>query len=250
MKVNRLFLVIIFNLILWGCETKNKNHSNKNKINIEETNSVKNNNFDCLDKPELKEYVSSEVTNFSNGSKIYRQFNCDSSWIVFEKNKIKKNIYKLDKDLIEYSNKLGFVEWIEHKNSILITEKLRSGTDSEYEYVLLDKENGSVIANLGRLLFENKDKNFPFLVTINAEKPNQLIFTNLNNNKSFKSFFDNSNFKKALKFDTYQFLPENLFENPVYLNNQFQIDYKYKFKENESWKLHKVVISLKAENFN
>jgi hypothetical protein len=47
-------------------------------------------NCSCKTQPELNEIISCKKTLFKNGAKIYRQFNCDSSWVVFE-NKNKKN---------------------------------------------------------------------------------------------------------------------------------------------------------------
>jgi hypothetical protein len=79
--------------ILIGC------NSNSEMKAVSEHKTVKNiiqsENCNCEENKELKDYISCKETVFRNGAKIYRQFNCDSSWLVFENKKIKKNIYSL-----------------------------------------------------------------------------------------------------------------------------------------------------------
>ena len=92
-------------------------------------------NCNCKTRPELKEIISCEKTFFKNGAKIYRQYSCDSSWVVFEsKSKKKKILFSIDdKQLIEYTGKLGFAEWFEYKNSFLVEYHTISGCCDPYE---------------------------------------------------------------------------------------------------------------------
>lgn len=59
-------------------------------------------NCKCKSNPILNEIITCKKTIFKNGAKIYRQFNCDSSWVVFEsKYKKKKILDALQGELIE-----------------------------------------------------------------------------------------------------------------------------------------------------
>ena len=165
-KIIKFFLFAIIG-ILFGCNTKNNNQEvfkkDYTKLIDEKSNFTKKNqleNCNCEENTELKDYISCKETVFSNGAKIYRQFNCDSSWLVFENKNHKKNLYSLDKNLIELTSKLGYGDWKEFENSILIEEKLAAGTDAQYNYVVLNKENGEIIKKLGSELYRNEKYNF------------------------------------------------------------------------------------------
>lgn len=100
-------------------------------------------NCSCKKKNQLNEIISCEKTIFKNGAKIYRQFNCDSSWLVFEnKAKKKKILFSLDKDLIELTGRLGYTGCIEYGNTFMIENRLVSGCCDPSEFVLFNKNNG------------------------------------------------------------------------------------------------------------
>lgn len=131
-KLNVFLFTII--VILIGCHSKSENLmvSKNDSIKtitkkIESTKTPHSENCNCDENPGLKDYISCEETIFSNGAKIYRQYNCDSSWVVFENKNLKKNIYSLEKQLIEYTHKLGYVDWVEFKSGLLMYNKTASG---------------------------------------------------------------------------------------------------------------------------
>jgi len=247
------FNVFLFGIIgiLIGCNSKDINQEILKKDSVSEivkkSDSSKKyqlKNCNCEENPELKDYISCEEAVFSNGAKIYRQFNCDSSWLVFENKKIKKNIYSLEKEMIEYTHKLGYVEWYEYEISILFAERLASGTSAPYNFVVINKENGEIIKELGRELYRSDTKDFPIFVSIDANNPTSINFYNFRSNKSYKFPFINKKFQKTLLFDVYELHPEELFENGSIVNGIFKIKYSYKLKENDDFKYEELIIDL------
>lgn len=240
-------------LILWVLFSCNSKDSISNKIEnntISEKATSKSNKYkvcNCEDNLQLADYISCDETLFSNGAKIYRQFNCDSSWLVFQNINYKKIIFSLDKQMIEYTHKLGYVEWNEYEKSILIAERLASGSGASYNYTLINKENGNLIQELGRDLYLNEDKDFPIFVSIDANNPFLIKFTNLKNNKTFNYSFKSKKFMKTLLFDVYEFHPEDLFEEASIKNKVFKIKYRYKLNENDTWKYDNISVDLQNE---
>lgn len=245
-KFSKLSTFLIFG-ILFCCNSKDS-ISNKveNNTILEKAISKSNKYIDCNceDNLQLAEYVSCDETLFSNGAKIYRQFNCDSSWLVFQNKNYKKIIYSLEKQMIEYTHKLGYVEWIEYEKSILIAERLASGSSASYNYILINKESGNLINELGRDLYLNEDKDFPIFVSIDAKNPILIKFTNLKNNKTYIYPFKSKKFRKTLLFDVYEFHPEELFEEASITNKVFKIRYRYKLNENDTWKYDNILVDL------
>ncbi|MES2864463.1 MAG: hypothetical protein V4666_10120 [Bacteroidota bacterium] len=241
--------------ILIGCHTKNENSKvSKNdsiKTITKKTESPKtthSKNCNCDENHDLKDYISCEETVFSNGAKIYRQFNCDSSWLVFENKKIKKSIFSLDKDLIELTGRLGYVEWDEYKNSILVETKVISGCCQPYEYDLIDKENGSLIKKLGKDIYISQSNSNPIFASLDTQKP-KINFYNLSTRKSASIDFNFNKIDVVIKSGFMRY-PEELFENGSIVNGIFKIKYRYKLKENEVWKFENITIDLNKVDFN
>ncbi len=202
-------------------------------------------NCACKIRAELKEVITCEKTVFKNGAKIYRQFSCDSSWVLFEsKNKKKKVLFSLDKELMEYTGKLGFAEWFEYKKSFLVEYHTISGCCDPYEYILFDKITGRKIANLGRQIFGSNDDKYPYFVTIDKDKSNFLTFLNLDTNKIFKINLPKGRIEKTMKITNHLF-SETLFEDGGIKNGIFEIAYKYKKNEKDKWLIGKVTVDLK-----
>jgi hypothetical protein len=202
-------------------------------------------NCGCKTRPKLNEIISCEKTIFKNGAKIYRQFSCDSSWVIFEsKNKKKKVLFSLNKDLIELTEKLGFADWVEYKNSFLVEYHTISGCCDPYEYILFNKTSGKKIANIGREIFHSEDNKYPYFITIDKDKSNFLSFLNLETNKIFKIDLPKDRIEKTMKI-TNDLFSETLFENGEIKNGVFEIAYKYKKTAKDKWLIGKVTVDLK-----
>ncbi|WP_344823988.1 hypothetical protein [Chryseobacterium ginsenosidimutans] len=202
-------------------------------------------NCSCATTPNLNEIISCEKTTFKNGAKIYRQFDCNSSWLIFEdKNKKKKTLFSLDKELIELTEKLDFVSWTEYRKSFLIENRLISGCCDPSEFILFDKNNGEKISDLGREIFHSQTDQFPFFVSIDSENSDYLTFLNLDTNKIFKINLPKNRIKKTLEVTSELFI-ETLFEEGQIINGVFEIKYKYKKTEKDKWHIEKVFVDLK-----
>jgi hypothetical protein len=246
MNIYKILLFLIFGVV-FGCNSNDVNHKNGddktilNKVVSKSNNSM---NCNCEENPQLGDVISCDETLFSNGAKIYRQYNCDSSWVVFQNKNYKKIIYSLEKQMIEYTHKLGYVEWAEYENSILISERLASGSSAPYNYIIIDKDNGNLIKELGRDLYLNENKKNPIFVSIDAENPDSIKFIDLRNNKTYNYPFKSEKFLKTLSFEVYEFHPEELFENASIKNGVFNVKYRYKQNENDYWKFENITIDL------
>lgn len=207
-------------------------------------------NCSCKTQPEFSKIISCEKTIFKNGAKIYREFNCDSSWVIFEsKNNKKKIIFSLNKAFIELTGKLGFVNWFEYKDTFLIENHKVSGCCEPYEYLLFDKKSGEKIANIGRVTFYSKNEKYPYFVSIDKENSNFLSVLNLETNKVFKIDLPKGRIEKTMKINGGLF-PEKLFENGNIKNGIFEIQYKYKKTEESEWLIGKVKTNLKKITIN
>ncbi len=204
-------------------------------------------NCSCKEQPQLNEIISCEKTTFKNGAKIYRQFNCDSSWLVFEsKAKKKKILFSLDKDLIELTGRLGYTSWIEYENTFMIENRLVSGCCDPLEYVLFDKNNGRKIADLGREIYHSDIKKYPYFVAIDSKKSNFLSFLNLRTNKIFKINLPKGRIEKTLKI-TDGIFSETLFKDGKIKNGIFEIEYRYKTKDKGKWLIGEVKVDLNKQ---
>lgn len=247
-----IFLFAIIGILI-GCNSKeNQENIKYNSVNemVKKSHSEKNlqlENCNCEENPELSDYISCKETVFSNGAKIYRQFNCDSSWLVFENKKVKKSIFSLEKDLIQLTGRLGYVEWDEFENSILIETKVISGCCQPYEYDLIDKENGSLIKKLGKDIYIGESNLNPFFVSLDTQKP-KINFYNLTTRR-FASIDYNFNKIDVVIKSGFMRYPEELFEDGSYLEGIFKIKYRYKLQEKEDWKYEEIMIDLNKVTF-
>lgn len=205
-------------------------------------------NCGCKSQPELNEIISCKKTIFKNGAKIYRQFNCDSSWVVFKnKNKKKQILYTLN-GLVELSERLGYVNWFEYKNTFLIQNNVISGCCDPPEYILFDKENGILKKEIGPILFYSENLKFPIVVSLDINSNDFLNFINLDTNKNFKIKLPKGRIDKTLQISGEMF-PEHLFDDGQIENGIFEIQYRYKIKEGENeddnWIEEKITVDLR-----
>lgn len=201
-------------------------------------------NCSCKEKPLLNEIISCEKTIFKNGAKIYYQFNCNSSWLVFEsKTKEKKKLFSLDKSLMELTGRLGYSSWAEYKNTFIIENRLVSGCCDPPEFVLFDKNNGKKIANLGREIYHSNIKKYPYFITIDSKDCNFLSFLNMSTNKIFKINLPKGRIEKTLKI-TNGIFSETLFEDGEIKKGTFDIKYKYKTQDNGKWLIGEIKVDL------
>jgi hypothetical protein len=187
----------------------------------------------CSKKPELKDLISCKPTIFKNGAKIFWEYDCNSSWITFQNGKKKKKIFELEKEWIDFSSRLGYRSWTEYKNSFLIENSVVSGCCQPLEYILYSKETGNKIAELGTAVFKNDSGKHPYTLTMIGN--DEVLFTNLNNNKSYGIKIPWKKIEYTLK-NSDKFYAEELFENVQMKNGLLSMQLKYKDSKNSKWK--------------
>lgn len=118
-------------------------------------------NCGCKSNPDVTEFISCDTIRFKNDAMLYRQFNCDSSWLTFEsKSGIKRVLYSLDKPLIELTERLGYQFVKEYKTSLLFENRQASGGGFPVNFELIDKDDGKVIKDFGTIIhYSDLDSN-------------------------------------------------------------------------------------------
>lgn len=250
-----IFLFAILGILI-GCNSKNTIIEVSQKDSVESIVSKPElpktylfENCNCEENPELKDIISCEETVFSNGAKIYRQFNCDSSWIVFENKNLKRNIQSLEKELIELTHRLGYVEWDEYEESILIANRLWSGSSAPYEYHLIDKETGKEIINLGQAIYLNEEHLNPYFISLDSNNSKIKIY-NINTRKFAEIPFNMNKIDSTHKLGGFLQFPEELFGPGEIKNNIFKIKYSYRLVGNDELLTEKIKIDLNKVEFN
>jgi hypothetical protein len=198
----------------------------------------------------LSEMVTCFKVKFSNHAKIYRQFNCDSSWLTFENNKgIKTTLYSLESGLIEATEKLGYQYAAEYKATFLIQNNLISGCCTPPEYLLFSKSTGTEIKNLGRLIFYSDQAQYPLVVSVGDTTFSTLKFYDVNSKKIFSIALSANKIKTTLKSSA-QIYAEYLFESPEIRKSVFYVTLNYRKPGNkEDWFTYKVTVDLKPHGY-
>lgn len=195
----------------------------------------------CSENPHLKKVIFCEPSRFKNNAKIYWEYDCNSSWITFQKGNVKKKIFKLEKNLIELTGRLGYRNWTEYKNSFLIENSVISGCCEPAEYILYNKNTGEKISELGTVISINNSEAQPYTITLKTNS--ELLYTNLNNNKSYSIKIPHEKIKNTLE-NTNKFHPEYLFEDFGIKNNILSIHLRYKESKNSNWKVEVIKFNI------
>src|ERR1700743_1934801 len=79
----------------------------------------------CDAKPDLKERISCKPIIFRNKARLYRQYNCDSSWIVFQNSKGKRKILDSSvNEFVDLTGRLGCTYVMAYKKTFLIQDNV------------------------------------------------------------------------------------------------------------------------------
>jgi hypothetical protein len=203
------------------------------------------NNCSCKNNPLLKEIISCDTIFFNNGSKLYRQFNCDSSWLTFEnKNKVKKIMASMDKSSIELTERLGYQFVKEYNKTLLFENRQASGGGFPINFELINKENGEMAEELGTIIYYTDDATNNFILYLTTESLDTLTFYNMDNEKKFDFSIPKGRLLKTIQESETMF-PEFLFDEPKKDNNILTLSYKYLVNNSpEKWNTDKIIIDL------
>ena len=209
--------------------------------------SIKGQTCHCYQDSSLNEIIDCSTIRFQNKAKLYRQFNCDSSWYTFENPRvgIKKNIYSLEQPLLGLTEKLGFQYVAEFKKTFLIQNNLISGCCTPPEYILFNKTNGTEYKNLGPLIYYSENKNSGFVVYFSDSTCNSIVIYFIDNGKKAIVQLPKNRLVISLT-KTGDSYPEYLFDETFISNNYLHLQYRYQKKEKgDKWYIQKIQRSLK-----
>lgn len=143
---------------------------------------------------------------------------------------------------------MGYVNWIEYKNTFLIQNNLISGCCDPPEYILFYKKNGVLKKEIGRIIFYSENLKFPYVVTLDSKNNGFLIFFNLDSGKSFKIKLPKGRIDKTMQISGEMF-PEHLFYEGQIKNGVFDIQYRYQIiegdKVEDNWINEKITVDLR-----
>lgn len=198
----------------------------------------------------LKRSISCRPTYFKNHTKLYRQFNCDSSWLTFENRRgIKKSIYSLEAGLMDYTERVGYQYATEFKTTFLIQNNVISGCCTPPEFILFNKTSGEKIKNFGPLIFYSENIKYPFVIYINDDALNLLSFYDVNTKKVFTIVLPKNKLLGTIK-NRSEMYPEHLFEEPQITGNRFLVSFRYQNAgKSDNWHNYKVVVDLKKYGY-
>lgn len=206
-------------------------------------------NCGCKSKPDLTEFISCDTITFQNGAMLYRQFNCDSSWLTFEsKSGLKSVLYSLDKPLIELTERLGYIFEKEYQSSLLFINKKASGGGFPVDFELVSKDSGQVLKEFGTIIFHSDDSLNNFVLYLSSDSLDTLSLYSVDQNKDFNFSIPKGRLWKTVR-ETSQMFPEFLFEEPTIDKSILTLTYKYLVSNSpEKWDTDKIQIDLQTIN--
>ena len=180
---------------------------------------------------------------------LYRQFNCDSSWLTLEnKNGLKKIMYSLDKSLMDLTYRLGYQFMKEYKTTLLFENRQASGGGFPTYFELIDKENGEVIEDFGTIInFSDKDSD-NYVLYLSSDSLDTLTLFDIDTKTAYNFSIPQGRLRKTV-MESSQMFPEFLFEEPKEEKNILTLTYKYLVNSDpEKWKKDIITIDLQKIN--
>ncbi len=195
----------------------------------------------CTERPELQKVISCRKTIFSNDAKIYWNYNCNSSSIIFENKTVKRIVFTLEKELQDLTGRLGFISRTETKNHFIIKNKTISGCCEPLEIYQFNKNNGAEEKNLGTLIFENDSGQNQFIVTL--LDLNTLLFYEMRSDINFRINLTKGRIENTMKKNG-DLHAEDYFHDIKLEKGIFTMKYTFLDKHNK-WKNENIKIDLK-----
>ena len=149
-------------------------------------------------------------------------YDCNGSYLIFENKEGSKILFDLEKELIDFTGRLGYSNWEEFDNFFIIENRLISGCCDPEEYILFDKNSGKELKKLGSLLYYTPTYNI-YLKSYSEKQISILVF---DKKKSIYKAYPLSNVDliyESLENSTFLFL-ENLFTIKEIKSNEFIIE--------------------------
>jgi hypothetical protein len=165
-----------FSLLLIFIVLSIESNCQKLECNCDEREIIPENQYKC------------EVINFTNGAKLYWQWNCDSAWLTFERSR--KSILKscINEDV--YScDRIGLVFLKEYPRYLLFEHRWISGCCTPPDLVFLRKEDASELKRIknSQFVWGDVDENYALFFSDSTYK--KLIYLNHISDKEYSIQF-------------------------------------------------------------
>jgi len=165
-----------------------------------------------------------DTTFFSNGAKIYWQWNCDSAWLTFE-NKDKIILRSCEKMDVYECERTGLSFLKEYANYLLFQYKWISGCCTPPDIIFFNKVTGSELRRITNNLFVWGDIDENYVLYFSDTTYTNLIYLDNNTDKEFTLRFNNNQVdNSAAKNQMLQFT--DLFKNFKKNRDNFTFDFK------------------------
>jgi len=194
------------------------------------------------DSPDMKLGMPScKKTVLNNNAKIYWQYDCNLSWLVFENSRHQKTrLYNMDRAFFPPGG-IGLDFAAEYPTHFLLTNRIISGCCAPLEVILYNKETGRKQKNFGPVIFFSKQKEYPYIGFFTSPTYNSIIIQNVETNGKIKLSMPFNRLKKSLSLSGDN--PALLF-SPVMKNGLLQLNYRYSTAAN-SWLDDSLTVKLK-----
>ena len=189
----------------------------------------------CDSIPELKIKISCDTTRLKNETFLYYVFNCDSASLIFENNKVKKTLFTVEKDLIEYTYRLGYYLIKEFSKSLLF--RFDCPATGSCSYALVDKNSGELMKTLNQVIYPKNNEDLDLLIYFNNNNLNEI-------NVSFMNSSKNLTFKVRSTCFMNSVFPTSQFKKPIIKDNVLILPYTCE-SESKEFKVNELEISLK-----
>jgi len=176
----------------------------------------------CDSVPEMNVWVKCDTTILKNGAYLYYQFNCDSTWLTFENNHIKKYIFSIGADLTQYNYRLGYDLTAEFKNYLLF--RYDCPATGSCNHVLIDKSTGVIVKQLNEIIYESNENGLDLIVYFTNNDINTLTLDFLENAKKYYVAVNPNRFNAII--------PEHQFDKGILKDQMLILPYSYQKDKN------------------
>ncbi len=204
-------------------------------------------NCGCQKDSFLNDLISCDTIGLKGNSKVYYQFNCDSSWLTFENSKGRKTtLFYLDSELIDLTYKLGWQVWRDFDETVLFIARETSGLPTTLYYSLYNK-NTEDILTFRHVIYDCSDSLCDFILYFSdSASYNYLTLYMFKSAKDYKIDLPKNLLDESFQqyFGLFPFV-ENLFEQPTIKDNVYTFSYTYFDKESNTEKQGEISIDMK-----
>lgn len=165
-----------------------------------------------------------DTTVFSNGAKMYWQWNCDSTWLVFE-NKEKKVLRSCIGEDVYDCERTGLNFLKEYPNYLLFQHKWISGCCTPPDIVFINKVNGYELRRITNDSFVWGDIDENYVLYFSDTTYTSLIYLDNNTDQEFTTRFDKSQVDKSVAKNHVSQITD-LFNNFKRNENDITFDFK------------------------